>query len=97
MRRWTMAALVVAALGGAAATPSAAVVAAAPGVARDAALLHNAQSPFGKGVLIALKGAERGCIPGSGNFSCPEPIRWTPGRQPLVVNFAGPMTFQTGC
>ncbi len=43
MRRWTMAALVVAALGGAAATPSAAVVAAAPGVARDAALLHNAQ------------------------------------------------------
>ncbi len=43
MRRWTMAALVVAALGGAAATPSAAAVAAAPGVSRDAALMHTVQ------------------------------------------------------
>ena len=43
MRRWTMAALVVAALGGAAAAPSATAVTAAPGVSRDAALLHTAQ------------------------------------------------------
>ncbi len=45
-----------------------------------------AKSPFGKGVLIALKGAERGCIPGSGQPSCPEPIKWTLRRRPLVVN-----------
>ena len=43
MRRWTTAALVVAALGGAAAAPSATAVTAAPGVSRDAALLHTAQ------------------------------------------------------
>jgi hypothetical protein len=44
MRRWTMAALVVAALGGTAAqVPSAAAVAGAPGVSRDSALLHAAQ------------------------------------------------------
>ncbi len=59
--------------------------------------LEGFYSPFGKGVLIALKGAERGCIPGSREFSGPEPIRWTPGRHPLVVNFAGPMPFKTGC
>ena len=40
MRRWTIAALVVPALGGGAAAPSAA---AAPSVLRDAALLHTVQ------------------------------------------------------
>ena len=44
MRRWTMAALVVAALSGAAAqAPNAAAAAAAPGVSRDAALLRTVQ------------------------------------------------------
>ena len=44
MRRWTLAALVVAALGGTAAqAPGASATAAAPGVSRDAALLHTAQ------------------------------------------------------
>ena len=45
MRRWTMAALVAAALGGTAVqAPSAAVAASAPpGIPRDAALLHTAQ------------------------------------------------------
>jgi hypothetical protein len=43
MRRWAMAALVVAALGGTAAAPSASAAAAAPGVSREAAMLHAAQ------------------------------------------------------
>jgi Spy/CpxP family protein refolding chaperone len=44
MRRWTLAALVAAALGGAAAqAPSASAAAAAPGVSQHAALLHAVQ------------------------------------------------------
>ncbi len=30
-------------------------------------------------------------------LSCPDPIKCTLSYRPLVVNFAGSMTFKTGC